>query len=140
MRSTAFPAYNAVVIWSCFAASAWTSVVIRHPFTVAYGREITPPDFWDNPIFLRLHQVMTLFWCCLLTVNVGFSVVGIIIGGNFGKLAPGFLLPTALVIFGFVFSNLYPDRYLARSGHPVAEPRSESAGLFPDLHDYHHRG
>ncbi len=31
------------------------------------------------------------------------------IGGNFGKLVPGFLLPTALLIFGFVLSKRFPD-------------------------------
>jgi intracellular septation protein A len=117
LRSTVFPAYSVVVIWSCFAVAAWSSVVIGHPFTVAYARENEPPEFWDNPIFIRLNLVMTLFWCGLLTVNAGFAVIGVIIGGNLGKLVPGFALPTALLIFGFVFNSRFPARYLARSGY-----------------------
>jgi hypothetical protein len=90
--------------------------VIGHPFTAAYARDTEPPEFWDHPIFIRLNLVMTLFWCGLFTVNVGFAVTGVIIGGNFGKLVPGFVLPTALVIVGFIFNSWFPPRYLARSG------------------------
>ena len=117
LHSTVFPAYNVVVIWSCFAVAAWSSVVIGHPFTAAYARENAPSEFWDHPIFIRLNLVMTLSWCGLLTVNVGFAVIGVIIGGNFGKLVPGFALPTALLIAGFVFNSRFPARYLARSGY-----------------------
>jgi len=117
LQSTVFPIYNVVVIWSCFAVAVWSSVAIGHPFTAAYARETTPPEFWDNPIFRRLNLVMTLFWCGLLTVNVGFAVTGVIIGGIFGKLVPGLALPMALLIFGFVFNSRFPARYLARLGY-----------------------
>ena len=124
LRSTAFPAYNVVVIWSCFAVAAWSSVAIGHPFTAAYARETAPPEFWDHPIFIRLNLVMTLFWCGLMTVNVGFAVTGVIIGGNFGKLVLGFALPTALLISGFVFNGRFPARYLARAGVTLADAAS----------------
>ena len=129
LQSTVFPIYNVVVIWSCFAVAVWSSVVIGHPFTAAYARETTPPEFWDNPIFRRLNLVMTLFWCGLLTVNVGFAVTGVIIGGNFGKLVPGLALPMALLIFGFVFNSRFPARYLARLGYQgdIASPTVSSA-------------
>jgi len=124
LRSTVFPAYNVVVIWSCFAVAAWSSVAIGHPFTAAYARETAPPEFWDHPIFIRLNLVMTLFWCGLMTVNVGFAVTGVIIGGNFGKLVLGFALPTALLIAGFVFNGRFPARYLARAGVTLADAAS----------------
>lgn len=116
LRSTLFPAYNVVVIWSCFAVAAWSSIAIGHPFTTAYARENEPPEFWVHPVFIRLNLVMTLVWCGLMTVNVGFAVTGVVIGGNFGKLVPGFALPTALLIAGFVFNSRFPARYMARAG------------------------
>ena len=129
MQSTVFPDYGAVAVWSCFAIAVWSSVAIGHPFTAAYARETTPPEFWDNPIFKRLNLVMTLFWCGLLTVNVGFAVTGVIIGGIFGKLVPGLALPMALLIFGFVFNSRFPARYLARLGYQadLASPTVSSA-------------
>lgn len=117
LHSAVFPAYNVVVIWSCFAAAAWGSVAIGRPFTTAYGRENTPREFWDHPVFIRLNLVMTLVWCGLLTVNAGLAETGVIIGGNLGKLGPGFALPTTLLIAGFVFNSRFPARYLARAGY-----------------------
>jgi len=115
LRSAVFPTYNTVVIWSCFAAAAWGSIAIGHPFTTAYGRENAPREFWDHPVFIRLNLVMTLVWCGLMTVNVSLAVTGVIIGGNLGKLGLGFALPTALLISGFVFNSRFPARYMARA-------------------------
>jgi len=116
LQSAVFPAYNVVVIWSCFAAAAWGSVAIGHPFTTAYARENAPREFWDHPIFIRLNLVMTLTWCGLMTVNAGLAETGVIIGGTLGKLGLGFALPTALLISGFVFNSRFPVRYMARAG------------------------
>ena len=120
IRSTTFPVYNAVVVWSCFAIAAWSSVIVGRPFTQAYARENAPPEFWNNPVFIRLNLIMTLVWCGLMTVNVGFAAIGVIIGG---KLAPplfGFAMPTALLICGFIFNSRFPAEYLARSGFQMA--------------------
>ncbi len=114
LRSAAFPVYHVVVIWSCFAAAAWASIAIGRPFTFAYAREQAPPEFWDNPLFHRINWILAFFWAGLFSVNVGFAAIGVAIGGNFGKLVPGFLLPTALLIFGFAFTKRFPDRYMAR--------------------------
>ena len=38
LRSAAFPAYNVVVIWSCFAVAAWSSIAIGHPFGMTGSR------------------------------------------------------------------------------------------------------
>ena len=116
IRSTTFPVYNAVVVWSCFAIAAWSSVIVGRPFTEVYARENAPPEFWNNPVFVRLNLIMTLVWCSLMTVNIGFAAIGVIIGG---KLAPplfGFAMPTALLICGFIFNSHFPGPYLARSG------------------------
>ncbi len=114
LRAAAFPVYHVVVIWSFFAAAAWASIALGKPFTYAYAREQTPPEFWENPLFHRINWILAFFWAGLFTVNVGFAAIGAAIGGNLGKLVPGFLLPTGLLIFGLVFSKRFPDRYMAR--------------------------
>ena len=119
MKSPMFPIYNAVIVWSCFAVASWSSVVIGHPFTAAYARENAPPEFWTHPIFVRLNLVMTLVWCGLMTVAIGFAVTGVIVGGNLAKPLLSFGLPMALLIAGFAFNNRFPARYLARSGFQV---------------------
>ena len=127
LRSSAFPVYSAVVVWSCFATAAWGSVAAGRPFTTAYARESAPPDFWVHPIFLRLNLVMTLVWCGLMTVNVGLAVIGVIVGGLFGRVVLGIAIPTALLICGFVFNSRFPARYLARSGFQIPAASAPAA-------------
>jgi hypothetical protein len=127
LRSPAFPAYNLVIIWSCNALAAWSSVGFGRPFTAAYAREKAPPEFWNHPVFIRLNLVMTLVWCGLMTVNVGIVVIGVVIGGLVGRVALGVALPMVLLIFGFVFNSRFPARYLARSGLRDAVVSASSA-------------
>src|SRR5271156_5157551 len=116
LRSAMFPVYNAVIVWSCFAAAAWGSVAIGRPFTAAYARENAPPEFWNNPIFVRLMWLMTLVWCGLMTVNIGFAAIGVILGGKIAPPVFGFAMPTVLLICGFVFNSRFPADYFARYG------------------------
>jgi hypothetical protein len=127
LRSTAFTVYSAVVVWSCFAVAAWGSVVIGHPFTTAYAHETAPPEFWTHPIFIRLNLLMTLVWCGLMTVNIGFAAIGVIVGGNLAKPLLSFALPMALLIAGFAFNNRFPARYLARSGFQLPAASAPAA-------------
>ena len=121
LHSTALVKYQVMIIWSFYAVAAWASVAIGMPFTIAYAREEQPPEVWDLPIFHKLNWIMTFFWCGLFSINVGFGAIAARIGGNFGKLVPGFLIPTALLIFGFVFSARFPSRYVQRiNGAAVA--------------------
>src|SRR5258708_12580627 len=119
MRSTIFPVYSAVVIWSCFALTAWISVLVGHPFTTAYARENAPREFWEHPVFIRLNLLMTLVWCGLMTVNIGFAVIGVIVGGNLTKPVLSFGLPTLLLGLGFVFNGRFPAPYLSPSAFHI---------------------
>ena len=119
LRSTVFPVYGAVIIWTCFALGAWGSVAVGHPFTEVYAREKAPPEFWENPVFIRLNLLMTLVWCGLMTVNIGFAVIGVMVGGNLAKPLLSFALPAVLLVSGFVFNGRFPTRYLARSGFQI---------------------
>jgi hypothetical protein len=114
LHSTVLATYQVMIIWSFYAVAGWASVVLGNPFTAAYAREEQPPEVWDLPIFHRLNRIMTLFWCGLFSVNVGFGAIAVMVGGNLGRLVPGFLIPTGLLIYGFVFSKRFPMRYVGR--------------------------
>ena len=129
LHSTILPVYQVMIIWSFYAVAAWASIAVGEPFTAAYAREEQPPEVWDLPIFHRLNRIMTLFWCGLFSVNVGFGAIAVMVGGNLGKLVPGFLIPTGLLIYGFVFSKRFPMRYVARvnaAGAAGESPESSS--------------
>ena len=123
LRSNVLATYQVMIIWSFYALAGWGSVVLRWPFTAAYAREEQPPEVWELPIFHRLNWIMTLFWCGLFSVNVGFGAIAVLVGGNLGRLVPGFLIPTGLLIYGFYFSARFPIRYVARvnAGGAAAE-------------------
>ena len=115
LHSATLPVYQVMIIWAFYAVAGWASIGVGRPFTTAYAREEQPPEVWDLPIFHRLNRIMTLFWCGLFSVNVGFGVIAVMVGGNLGRLVPGFLIPTGLLIYGFVFSKHFPMRYVARA-------------------------
>ena len=119
LRSTTFTIYSAVVVWTCFALGAWGSVAVGHPFTEVYAREKAPRELWEHPVFIRLNLVMTLVWCGLMTVNIGFAVIGVMVGGNLAKPLLSFALPAVLLVSGFIFNGRFPARYLARSGFQI---------------------
>jgi hypothetical protein len=114
LHSTALPVYQVMIIWAFYAVAGWASIAVGKPFTAAYAREEQPPEVWDLPIFHRLNRIMTLFWCGLFSVNVGLGAMAVMVGGNLGKLVPGFLIPMGLLIYGFAFSKRFPMRYVAR--------------------------
>ena len=127
LRSTMFTVYSAVIIWTCFALGAWGSVAVGHPFTEVYAREKAPREFWENPVFIRLNLLMTLVWCGLMTVNIGFAVLGVMVGGNLAKPLLSFALPAVLLVSGFVFNGRFPARYLARSGFQIPAASAPAA-------------
>ena len=107
-----------------FRVGAWASVADGHPFTEVYARENAPSEFWEHPVFIRLNLLMTLVWCGLMTVNIGFAVIGVIVGGNLAKPILSFALPMGLLGLGFVFNGRFPARYLARSGFQIPSNRA----------------
>ena len=127
LRSTTFAVYSAVVVWACFAGAAWGSVAIGRPFTTAYARESAPPEFWEHPVFIRLNLLMTLVWCGLMTVNIGFAMIGVIVGGNLAKPLLSFAVPMGLLALGFTFNGRFPARYLARSGFQIPTASAPAA-------------
>ena len=130
LRSTVLTTYQVMIIWSFYAVAGWALIALGLPFTAAYAREEQPPEVWDLPIFHRLNRIMTLFWCGLFSVNVGFGAIAVMVGGNLGKLVPGFLIPTGLLIYGFVFSARFPMRYVARvNASGAAAENSESTSI-----------
>jgi intracellular septation protein A len=127
LRSPVFPMYSAVIIWTCFALGAWGSIAVGHPFTEVYAREQAPREFWENPVFIRLNLLMTLVWCGLMTVNIGFAVMGVMVGGNLAKPLLSYALPAVLLVSGFVFNGRFPAHYFARSAFQIPPASAPAA-------------
>jgi uncharacterized membrane protein len=96
------------------------------PFTEAYAREQTPPEIWKTPLFRRTNQVITLVWGA---VFVGTAILGAIAASSPSSSDwTNWILPIALIVAGFKFTQWYPAvvRERARSG-AVRDPATERA-------------
>jgi uncharacterized membrane protein len=91
------------------------------PFTEAYAREQTPPEIWHTPLFRRTNQVITLVWGA---VFVGTAILGAIAASSPSSSDwTNWILPIALIVAGFKFTQWYPAvvRERARGGRPETQ-------------------
>ena len=114
LHSDGLAIYQVMIIWSFYAVAGWASVVLGKPFTAAYAREEQPPEVWDLPIFRRVNWILTLFWCGLFSVNVGFGVIA-----RDGRRQPrqagaGIFDTDRIVDLRLRFHQRFPMRYVAR--------------------------
>ena len=105
--------YGVTGIYVClFTAASCPPLLGMDPFTYHYAKKTAPPDFWNNPLFIKINRIMTLTWTGIFALCIVLT------------LYPSFLmqivLPNVLVLgFGFPFNSLFPDFYLKRLGHPL---------------------
>jgi TRAP-type C4-dicarboxylate transport system permease small subunit len=93
------------------------------PFTEAYAREQTPPEIWNTREFRRTNQVITLVWG---GVFVGTAILGAIAASSPSSSDwTNWILPIALIVIGFKFTQRYPEvvreRVRARAARSSAD-------------------
>jgi uncharacterized membrane protein len=96
------------------------------PFTEQYAREMTPPEVWNTAGFRRTNQVITLVW--------GLVFVATAILGAIAASSPStsdwtnWILPIALIVGAFKFTERYPEVVRARYDAVGARSRSAAPG------------
>lgn len=68
---SALLAYSAALANAALAAIAWGSLAIRRPFTLGIAKQTTPPEFWDQPLFIRTNVIITVVWAASFTIGAG---------------------------------------------------------------------
>lgn len=114
-----FSKYSLVILWVLFAGMAWLSILLGAPFTMQYGREVTPPEFWQHPIFLRTGLILTLVWAGVFTLNL------IITGAALGPITPpafAIFLPTLTVVGALIFTSRYAAAVTRRAAAAFPSP------------------
>lgn len=51
------------------ALSTWYTLVIGKPFTMDYAKDHTPKEYWNNPTFIRINQILTSVWGATFTLG-----------------------------------------------------------------------
>ena len=96
--------WSSVFAFSWLALTAWITLAARHPFTLGIARKTTPPEYWDNPQFLRVNVVITLVWA------VAFTLTAIAIAACFG-LGLGKTGDYVCQVLGFAVPAIFTARY-----------------------------
>jgi phytoene dehydrogenase-like protein/intracellular septation protein A len=103
------PAVNGLVL----AGMAWGSLLAKSPFTYEYAREDWPREYWDNPMFIRINQIITGVWGVIFLVNAGLGALSIAFP-QYNMLLNVWLNFTFIAL-GIVFSSVFPNWYTKRA-------------------------
>ena len=96
------------------------------PFTEDYAREQTPPEVWNTPVFRRTNQVITLVWG---GVFVGTAILGAIAASSPSSSDwTNWILPIALIVGGFKFTERYPEVVRRRARNEAGRSQADVSG------------
>jgi hypothetical protein len=108
--------YSVMIVWAIFGIVFWTTIAIGFPFTLQFARELSPPPIWREPIFIRTNYQISLLWALIATVN---TILGFAMHISAHPLIVGIVLPTLLLIFGFVGGGWYGKHVAERFPQPA---------------------
>jgi len=91
------------------AAFAIVTLLIRRPFTLAYARDTTPEEHWDNPIFVRINYVISAAWAGAFLFSALVGAYGDAILRDNDNFWTAWILPIGAIIFAVSFTEFYPD-------------------------------
>lgn len=99
-------------IYACFfAAACFPLLAGKTPFTCQYAKRSSPPEIWDNPIFMSVNRIMTWVWSAIFGINFLVSL--------YPSVITRAVIPIVLIFgFGLPFNLRFPDVYLKRLGFP----------------------
>lgn len=135
LSSDLFVFYGGVVSDAALALMAWGSLLVGNPFTYDYAKEDWDEAFWDNPIFVRTNQIITILWGVIFTVQVLIGGVAMATGlEGTARIILVAVIPRSLLALGIFFSvwfpRWYPQRAAARQGgQSVGETPEGLTGL-----------
>lgn len=118
--------YSVTGIYSClFAAAFFPPLFGMDPFTYHYAKKTTPQTFWENPVFIRINQIMTHVWSGVFALCLILSL--------YPSVWTRAIIPIAFIVgFGLPFNLRFPDYYLRRTGLPgLRELRRMVDGMGP---------
>lgn len=90
------------------------SMAVRRPFTLQYAREEVDEQYWADPQFLRVNQVITGAWALAFLVAAVVGSVGDAVLSDSDNMWTAWVLPTAAIVCALQFTQWYSDVARAR--------------------------
>jgi hypothetical protein len=91
------------------AVFAIVTLLIRKPFTLAYAKDTTPREHWDEPLFVRINYMISAVWAGAFLVSAVVGAYGDAVLKDNGNFWTAWIVPLAAVIFAGSFTEIYPD-------------------------------
>ncbi|MCX5215334.1 hypothetical protein OG689_39855 [Kitasatospora sp. NBC_00240] len=99
--------YSGALSSGVLALIAGGSLVLRRPFTLGIAKQSTPPQIWDQPLFVRTNTVVTALW------TLAFAATAVVLAA-LAHAGQGHSTTATLVqIAGFAAPMLLTRRYVA---------------------------
>lgn len=91
------------------AAFAIVTLLIRKPFTLAYAKDTTPREHWDEPLFQRINYMISAVWAGAFLVSAVVGAYGDAVLRDNDNFWTAWIVPLAAVICAASFTEFYPD-------------------------------
>jgi hypothetical protein len=91
------------------AAFAVVTLLIRRPFTLAYAKDITAREHWDDPVFQRINYMISAVWAGAFVVSAAVGAYGDAVLRDNDNFWTAWIVPLAAIIFAGAFTEFYPD-------------------------------
>lgn len=86
------------------------SILVRHPFTLAYAKESAPEERWNDPHFLRANYVISWVWALAFGIEAASGLFGDAVLSNSNNIWTGWVIQTLPLIAAAQFTIWYPQR------------------------------
>jgi len=98
-------------VW--LALTAWGSLAMGQPFTLGIARTMTPPEFWDNPVFRRVNVIITTVWAASFTVGAiaGIALLAYAPHATFALIAIKVLCFAVPIVFTIRYPRIVRARF-----------------------------
>lgn len=68
-------AWSSPLSFGWLAITAWGSIVLRQPFTLAMARQRVGREIWEQPAFVRSQFALTRLWAIIFTLTTALLAV-----------------------------------------------------------------
>ena len=131
LGSVFFLRYGGLLVYLVLCGMAFVSLAVQSPFTLQYARQGWPREYWDQPLFRSVNNVITGFWGLIFLTDAVLYQIGSVTN----NLILSTLLPNLLLVPGIVFSIAYPKWYPKKAIQNRIDQARESQWPSPALAD-----
>jgi hypothetical protein len=85
---------------------AFGSLAIGTPFTSQYAKRDVPRERWENPVFIHINNVLTMFWGTLFFLGLLMSIYEFFYPNSLGIVGEAYMWIS--IIIGITFTMKYP--------------------------------